>query len=180
MVATNTLTGEHVRNRPTYGPSLYRRAAEILIARVNEYDIDLDGADLEDAIRELESVTGTTGGYERARDLERAGWMPDRNMVEWLDDNTVWDAHREAVIEWVKTEGITASLPVGACVTVSHRMHNDGAPAQGVITRIDADEAKYTVRVPSWGHVPDGQIGTQGIILTFEDVETANPSPAKD
>jgi hypothetical protein len=161
--------------RPTRNqPEVLNRAAEILYDRMQDYGIELD-AD-EDKGRILKQIgdalRGGSNGYERAREMERYhGWMPDAQFVEWLDDDTRWDALREAQKAWVISNGIVPRLAVGAAVVIANpdKWRKDAtAEVSGSIVRVEAEQGEYTVNVPAHGQGPMG-----GYVLTFEAVETS-------
>ena len=181
MNATNTLFRESIRKRPSrHDERIVRLAAEKTFDRREDYGVEVDDYDsaTESAINDIASViSGSRDGYEMARDLERKGWYCTSQMVEWLDgaDYDLYSAHDQAVAEWVAAEGIKPSLAIGASVTFTtpaFHAKGRGPTLAGEITAIDEKHARYTVFVPELGHVREG-CGTHGIILPFEEIESA-------
>jgi hypothetical protein len=120
---------------------------------------------------------GSSDGYEIARRLDDMGWDVDSMLVEALNGDPIDSALRTHVGQWVKFAGITPHFTVGDKVSITFKWFDPGT-YDGEIARIDEWQATYTVRVPALGHVADGQMGTQGRVLTFEEVESQNPQPA--
>jgi hypothetical protein len=176
MMATNTLLGESVRNRPArYSEAIYQRAAEMLYERREDYGVEVDADDRDGAIEDIADALRTgSNGYDRAQHLDRHGWFVDAQVVEWLDDDTTHDAHREAVREWVKAEGILPSLGVGTLVRMethpSYRKTVTTDTVEGEIREVYVDSAEYSIFVEAYGHVRKGT-GTHGIILPYEAVQ---------
>jgi hypothetical protein len=110
---------------------------------------------------------GKTDGYELANKLQRKGWTPDAQLVEILDtaDYRRSQAHKEAVMAWVKAHDLKLQLQMGAVVSIEH----DGKMYQGEIVNLNHEVAQYTVFVKELGHVRSG-MGIHGLIFGFEDV----------
>ena len=96
------------------------------------------------------------------------GWTINAAIVEALDvaASVRLILHRDAVLKWVREQGIHPKLAMGALVSVNIL----GKLEPGEIVGIDEDCANYTVCIPGLGHVREG-MGTHGIILSFEHVE---------
>lgn len=173
------------KERPKYSDkAVLRRAAEILFARADDYSIDLDGESDESVIASIESaIMFDSDGYARARRMEDSGWDPTAQIVEWLDQDTRYEALSEAVKAWVISEGITPQLPVGTSVVLDRHPRytktGDSPTVEGVITAVDHAKAEYTVRVTAYGHVSAGD-GTYGTILSWESVESRQALDAVD
>jgi hypothetical protein len=140
----------------------------------NEKERDEYEADLRRALRYAPS-----DGYEIAKELDRLGWAVDAMLVEDLSGDPIDSALRDAVGHWVKTGGITPRFALGDKVRVTFTWFDKGTH-DGEIARIDEFQATYTVCIPALGHVPPGKMGTQGRVLTFEEVEAENPAQEVD
>ncbi len=122
-------------------------------------------------------------GFQLARDLESESWAMDAEAVNILDGASMklHEAHRQVVAAWVRAEIIVAPFRPGDAVRIgsngyfSESFKPSGPLVSGIVVRIDHDLAQVLVRVPSLGHVAEGQIGTQGSILPFEAVLPAEP-----
>jgi len=108
-------------------------------------------------------------GYDLAKALESAGWAGvDSTMVDELEGLDLYLSYRlqARVAEWVERCAVLPRLAEGAAVNIEHR----GKRLEGFIARVQPDLAEYVVRVPSLGHVADGELGTHGLVLPFEQL----------
>lgn len=115
----------------------------------------------------------THNGFEIAKALDDKFYInPDSSLVELLDE--IWYIGYEAIEtlqkEWISVEQIDPLHSVGDQVKVNQKNNI----YSGTITRIDFLVGKYTINIPDLGHVPQGQMGTQGIILNWEDIDNIN------
>ena len=149
-----------------YDEAVIARAAALLFDRLpTDCDGRADGdEDLRDALVDHED------GYAIARALETRGWVVDAEMVAALDGGCLADALDELTEQWVKTSGIRPRLALGAAATVKLTGRLNGV-FEGTIGRIHERDGTYTVRIPALGHVPAGQLGTQGLVLPWENVD---------
>lgn len=113
--------------------------------------------------------------YDMAREFERAGWDANRELVDVLES---WDyhlrrAHVHAIGEWIKANGAQARYGIGHHVGVPHKRD-----LTGIVARVNERDGTYTVRIEALGHVREGEMGTQGSIYAWEDVESATDSLA--
>lgn len=139
-----------------------------------------DEQDKQSAKEVLDDVGQGADGYEIAKDFEHAGWCPDSEFVEVMDDYA-WklaEAYNQLVEAWVKGHSIEPPLEVGTMVTTT----NLGKPVTGEITQVWKSRAQYTVFVPSLGHKKkaDALTGsaTLGILANYEDcAEVKNEVP---
>lgn len=105
-------------------------------------------------------------GYAMARDLENHhGWAEDRELVDLMDhaSDALTDAHKELVVQWVKTYHITPLRNIGDRVTTSLRSRTDQV---GTIVKLYEDDARYGVRYPD-------QAETSHYVVDYEDVKDA-------
>lgn len=135
--------------------------------------------DLDDAMEEVRrAMQYASDGFQIADSLSSRGWHADEELVElmgWLARQRS-DARRELEAKWVRENRVKPALAVGATVTVLSGAgpHNG---CVGEVTAIDEVYGRYTVLVPTLGHVRSG-IGTHGFVVNYEDavaVETAPP-----
>lgn len=118
-----------------------RRAAELALPRVKQWmGADTAGYSDEDMIRKLMTVIGGSDGFQIAKDLDRAGWSADSELVEIMDSDYIRTAEREMVKQWVKCLGVKLAIPVGAVVKIRHGI--------GVVTAHEDEFAEYHVRTP--------------------------------
>lgn len=109
--------------------------------------------------------------YQIAKNLEHAGWDPDAELVDLLDDVAYQRhlAHKEIVqLNWILAHGVTAKFAVGDQVSFTFK----GKKETGEIIRIYPDTAQYTIHCPQHGHIKKGA-GTHGHIINFEECTTA-------
>jgi len=112
-------------------------------------------------------------GYHMAKHLEdRYGWDPDSELVDILEGANFHGAVNNAVVAWLRDNGVKPAFEVGREVTVKLNGRNSG-DHQGIISDIRED-GTYLVRVPSLGHVETG-LGVHGFNLNWEEVEAWNP-----
>lgn len=116
-----------------------------------------------DLLRDLcAAIRYNDDGYDRAKELERAGYDPDSQLVELLEGVDLWGAESRAVAEWVKQFDVKPPFPVGTIVEIES--------ATGEITANDEKQGQSTVFVESKGHVRTG-IGTHGLIIAWEKLK---------
>jgi hypothetical protein len=178
--AQHTLFGESIRLRPKRNDDrCLRLAAEMTLADLLKWNPDLvtTDDDRKETIAQLISAgAGFRDGYEVAERLQRRYyWEPDTDMVETLNAQRGYDAHRQMVVDWVKAEGIIPAFKVGDRVKV-HAWSKDLSSRdwhEGEVLSIYAETAEYSVHIESLGHVKRGS-GTHGQLFPFEDVEEWN------
>ena len=164
-----------------HGEEMDAKVAEGLLDNVLEW---LEGhggnSDRDDVLKSLTDAIDRAGdddGYAIAKALDDEGWAGiDADFVEILNEAS-WlrgQAHDDAVREWVKRNAVAAPLPVGAKVRIAFKRHPDDG-AEGAIAAINDDLATYVVACPSLGHVPEGQFGTHGLLIPFENVVAVQP-----
>ena len=111
-------------------------------------------------------------GYALARNLDSAGWSPDAELVEILDDysSMIHNAVDQCVKEWVEANGIKPKLAIGTKVALPEswcKSHFKWLGGQGIgeITAIpDYKAGSYALRAP-W------QDEGTAYILDFAEVE---------
>lgn len=176
MTIQTRLFANEFPKRPAYATeSVRRRAAEMLLPDVQEWlgDASDSEAVLRDQTCALEY--GEADGFELAEKLKRAHWDGvDAFLVEILDDASfrLHEAHAEQVKEWVRAHDLQLALQIGDPVLAKVR----AATYKGEISRLLPDTAQYSVFIPVLGHVRHG-IGTNGLILGFEDVTKLDEVP---
>lgn len=132
-----------------------------------------DGA-IADIVRALRSEAPAFDEYCLARYLEQhCSWDCDRDVMMAFETAgaEVTQAVREATVEWVRRNGIKPRLAVDANVKVMVRSPAALAKQEydGVIVRVDPEQAAYTIMIPALGHVREGS-GCHGVILSFEEL----------
>ncbi|MBA1157794.1 hypothetical protein [Microvirga mediterraneensis] len=153
--------------RPTSrSPEVIEIAAEKLAPEVAKWCNE----PVNDEIREglVSALRYGTDGYKLARELEDKWYIsPDAELVEILEgaSSIVWDAERQAVAEWVKTNGIAADLPIETLVETPH--------GTGVIRDKSEEQATYTVCIPEHAERSTGYIGTIYPVEKCKVVEVA-------
>ena len=178
--------------RPTERDEAVLEAAiEMIMPSVWDWITALDNYDSEEreGVRlDLKKAIGRScisfDGYQLARNLEQVAlWEPDSELVDVLDSfqSFVNKVHRDAVKAWVVEQGIIPQHRVPDEVLVRIR----GVEYQGVVIRVDAETAQYTVNIQDLGHTPlilikniDGSYtpstqrpGALGVILPVEEVD---------
>ncbi|BDU76251.1 hypothetical protein [Mesoterricola sediminis] len=130
----------------------------------------------QEEIREqlLDVLDDFSDGYEMAKTLEdRHFWDANSSLVELLDGVSSHEVHGKAVLAWIRDNDVKPKLAVGAQVKVKKWSH-DKDTLDGEIIKISED-GRYTVFIPSQGHVRSG-CGTHGQIFDWEEVEALNPA----
>lgn len=147
-------------------PAVRRAAAEDILPEIIDwYGKDWREAEREAVIADLVEIVGETDGYRAARALEqRCHWEVNAALVEILDSDWTYKALNDAIREWVKFSGITPKFRIGDIVNTRH--------GTGPITRINADEATYTVQTDEFLRGSPGQASQAGgYVIRFEDCE---------
>jgi hypothetical protein len=105
-------------------------------------------------------------GYYAAQDLDRAGWMPDTQLVEALDGAQTYfhRIYREKNEEWVRNNPITF-YPIGTKATVSKGCSSISGK-KVIIVAVKELTAEYTCQLES-EYKPNTQ---NGYILTHEQL----------
>lgn len=156
--------------RPAYNSDDVRQRAAALLC------VELGAeSSTPDAIVSVARALGRSSNtFDLAKALDGDGWSIDDDVLDILRDSDGHhsDAHRAAVAEWVESRRIRPLRDVGEAVSFEVR----GEQLDGEITRVDAAQATYTIYVPSLGHVRAG-VGTNGIIIPFEQVHGLCPAP---
>lgn len=98
--------------------------------------------------------------------VEAIGYDGNAELVDLMDE---WDGHleattREEVARWVTQNDIQPWFKVGDKLNVIV----SGVDYDGTIHSISRERAEYVVNIQALGHVPAGQMGTSGIVFTFE------------
>jgi hypothetical protein len=114
-------------------------------------------------------------GFEIAKALDDKFYVsPDASLVEILEE--VWylgyRAIEEAQAYWILSEQIDPKYNINDQVKVK----KDNKIYNATIRSVDNKTGKYTVNIPDLGHVPEGQLGTQGIVLNWEDIDNLDIS----
>lgn len=172
-------TGKVLPRPAQWSDEVVRAAAERLAPRVQEWAEEVSGAlpgiiaDLMEVLRSYHPLDG----YMLAQMMEDRGYHADAELVIILDDAdmAMRDAHRNAVAEWVKLYGIQTGYAVGDQVRFRYYRTTAGEKVTGTVYEIDEKHARLSVKCPSLGHVEAGKIGTQGVIIDFEDAERVMP-----
>ena len=171
-------------------PEIGSKSPDKITDDYREYSIDLifgtikewsgftdDDRDIAEYL--LDNYLHEHNGYEIARKLEyKFSISPDSSLVEILDGiyTLRYEIMRVMERDWVKKEQLSPKYKVGDAVKyIFQKKHMNGdSPYLGEIINIDDTLFKYTVNFPDLGHVPRGQLGTQGIVLNCEEVEGQN------
>jgi len=113
-------------------------------------------------------------GYELAKNLDNAGWMPDAELVEILDGLTsrLFEAEDAALKEWLPSSGLVAPA-VGATVTCK----TNSGTYTGTVLSVKPEVGLSVVCVASLGHtpVPGPKGGTRGFVIAWEDIVVVSP-----
>lgn len=177
----NQATLPNVTTKPTrptprpgsHDPAVLAAAARELAKTLAERFPEFRGIE-ERTAKQLEDEIWLEDGYEIARNLDRAGWAVDEQLVDALSMASICiqDAHEEAVAAWVKAMQIEPLFEIGARVVFTDRSGRSakGKTIHGEVYEINREQAEYSVFCKSLGHVR-GDVGTQGVILSFEDVK---------
>lgn len=160
MAETNELM-----RRPLKSDELVKkRAWEIFSPKVAGYlGSDWRDADEPNIKKQVMRVLSSNeDGYAMARELERDGWVEDRELVDLMDEGeeALQSAYTEIIGQWIEVYGITPERAVGDTVSTTNWRRKGQV---GTITRIYEDEAKYSV------HFPD-QSATASQVLWYEEV----------
>jgi hypothetical protein len=148
----------------------YEEMAEEIISWEKDGSDDL--AATADSLKELFSVSEllTENGYELAKKMER-NWALniDTELVNILDgfSSIIYTACNEAERKWVKDCCITPKYSVGYIVKTTVK----GKEYFGKIVSVYNNQAQYVINIPELGHAKEGEMGTQGTIKNFEDIE---------
>lgn len=160
--------------RPTFDTIDFSDAYEEMAEEIISWESD-SSASLEETAEDLKKLFSiseiyTEGGYELAKKMERS-WAVDvdTELVNILDgfSNIVHMACREAERNWVKDCWITPKHSIGDVVKTKVR----GKEYEGTIVSIYNDLAEYVINILELGHVKAGEMGTQGTVKHFEDIE---------
>lgn len=151
--------------RPTMADQfVVKRCLEMCMPRVVRWL----GASDSDQLTTREHLTKVlrahADGYTMARDLESLGWCPDTELVEVMNDcaDDCRAAIKELTSQWVRCYQITPDFAIGDHIVVKRAY--DGHK-EGVVVKIDADQAEYGIRVP-------GQKENACWVVKFEDTFT--------
>jgi len=148
----------------------YEEMAEEIISWEKDSSADLD--ETTEGLKKLFSISELRmdGGYELAKKMER-NWHSDvdTELVNILDSfsNIIYMACNEAERKWVKDCWITPKYSIGDIVKTTVK----GKEYEGKIVSIYNDQAQYVINISELGHVKEGDMGTQGTIKHFEDIE---------
>lgn len=160
--------------RPTIENINFEGAYLKMANDIVEWEND-DSESIEDTSNHLKKIFSPkdlqfANGYEIARELESSwGLDPDTELVNTLDQfsHYIYTVISEAEKKWVIDCNIKPSLPKGKEVVVEYK----GKKYTGTILSIYSDKAEYVINVPELGHVGEGEIGTQGLVYHFENLE---------
>lgn len=100
--------------RPKYhDPVVVERAVEEILVPVQRW-VDLRAQFHPKDLKTQLAECIHNNGYEYAKALEkRYGWEPDGELVAYLDEMDVHDAHRQVVWAWVIQHGVEVPFRVG-------------------------------------------------------------------
>lgn len=148
----------------------YKEMAEQIIDWENDSSSDVD--ETADSLKKLFSISDIymEDGYELAKTMEKDwGLEVDTELVNVLDgfSNIIHMACSAAERKWVKDCWITPKHVIGDIVTTKVK----GKEYQGTIVEIHNDLAEYVINIPELGHVKKGEMGTQGTVKHFEEIE---------
>lgn len=105
--------------------------------------------------------------YRIAKSLEYAGWDPDGELVDILDNigRYRYEVYKDHVYNsWILKHGVLPKFSIGDSVVFAYR----GRQETGEIIRVYPEMAQYTIHCSQHGHVKKGA-GTHGHIINFED-----------
>ena len=158
--------------RPSRSDDAVLQAALLPFAK--EFSVDPEGDPRAwGKLKEIMKQVTFQSNFETGKELELAGWFVDDNLLDLIEnvEGKIYRAFREAQKAWVEANAIAPKLKVGAPVQVKRRLQ----VYEGIIASIQEQEATYTVRIPSEGHVEAG-MGTHGWVIPFEELhELATP-----
>ena len=110
--------------------------------------------DIDTIIEDLQSLSMSDSGYERAKDLEgfraNGSYDIDTSFIEWLDmlDSDFDDARRENVKRWVKAHDIKPKYEKGTQLVVKEHFTRSPELQVGKVIFVNGfyeNEAKYCV-----------------------------------
>lgn len=131
-----------------YGDQINRQIVEKILPAVLEWlGDDDDESGLRNDLMEMLDQDHDGDGYKLAKWLEdEFYWSADSSLVEILDDvpHKRIKLHTDAVLDWVKANGIKPTLELGTRVAFNL---NGWRPVQGVIVGLYPKTAQYTVEV---------------------------------
>lgn len=172
-------------------PRVAAGVVKLLAPKMKDW-VEVDGATTSDqAICEDLAVALTDAndwdGYSLASFLEsQASWSPDAALVEILNlaDDYRYQVEREIVSQWIQETGLKSQHTIGDVVKVRYLSRGMGPAGRkpveymGAIWQVYRDTGKYVVNVPELGHAKPGEMGLQGLVLTWEEVDGWNASIA--
>lgn len=163
----------HQRPRPNrYDTAICDAAVEAILPAIEQWQDRAISDDERERLVDILSSRIGDGGYELARELERAGYEPDAELVEILDGLNTYSAYNTAVAIWLAEVGAKALLPICSAVRIPARIkEHEGVTGQ--IVGIDLEHGEYTICCAALGHVREG-VGTRGLIFPWEEVEARN------
>jgi hypothetical protein len=151
--------------RPTMADKfVMQRCLELCMPRVNQW-LGADDGEPHATRDNLAKVLSAHGdGYTMARDLESLGWCSNTALVEVMNDcaDDCSAALQELTAQWVRCYRITPDFAIGDRVALA-RAH--GGHKEGIVVKIDADQAEYGIRV-------EGQKETAYWVVKFEHVSS--------
>lgn len=110
--------------------------------------------EVDDIIEDLQNISMSDSGYEKAKDLEgfssKASYNIDTSFVEWLDmlDSDFDDAKRENIRLWVIEHGIKPKYEKGTRLIIKEYISRSPELATGKVLFINGfheNEAQYLV-----------------------------------
>lgn len=159
-----------------YDDQVCKNAAAVLAPKVVKWDQQSDGwFSLEEVTKSLADGMKhhSEDGYDFARFLESYhNYTPDSALVEILDE--AWFLQREA-LKVLEKAWIEANQPPAPVVESQVVWKKDGS--KGIVTR-NEPSGHSVVCFPQKGHMR-GAIGTQGIVIPWEDLEAAPVTETK-
>lgn len=127
-------------------------------------------ASADDIIRCLRSHS-SWDVYQFCYKLDQEGWAVDDSIYEMVESilSTRARIHREVIMEWVDKVFAVPPFPEGIEVTFKYR----GTEYTGTVYD-QSKEGKAYVKCERLGHVAEGKIGTQGVVIPWEDLQRWN------
>ena len=185
-----------MKQRPTEkDEAVLAGAVALLLPRVTEWCVSSGDAranepaeqqDIAEQLTEAISV-GDGDGYSLAKYLDDSySWAADADLVEILDaaPHRLHEVLCRLTYAWIQETGLEPEHNLGDLVKIQHLSRGMGVAGRkateysGTIQKVYRDTGKYTVNVPDLGHAKPGENGTQGLLLTWEEVDGWNRSVA--
>jgi hypothetical protein len=157
-----------------------RAAGQELVDRLikNREFNESERSDIEEQLIETLGDIRDYDGYTIMKELDDShGWAGSSYLVDEFNGihSIITKKHKERTKRWIQDNGIAPLYALDAQVFVKE----NGKDHVGKVIDVDCDWGTYTVFVEALGHKPKGQLGTQGIVYNWEEVENWTTPPPK-